>query len=127
MIPLRDRLYGLGAAGGVNRLNRFHWLFPLAVCYVIESQTKYQFLDGSGLEATVWPKKKVVGSCPLSEGRSAALGRVSRNSTTSPRFDTRVRAATHSPVGATYCVRRDVYRKAGCPDTFGIVFASIRC
>jgi hypothetical protein len=47
MIPLRDRLYGLGATGGVNRLNRFHWLSPLADCWVIESQTKCQLLDVS--------------------------------------------------------------------------------
>ena len=45
-------------------------------------------LDTSGLEATVWPKKKLVGSCALSEGTPAAIGRVSRNSTASPRCDT---------------------------------------
>ena len=73
--------------------------------------------------SNVWPKKKVVGPCALSEGRSAALDRVSRNSTASPRCDTRVCAATH---GASYCVRRDVHRKAGCPDTFGIAFASMQ-
>ena len=39
----------------------------------------------------------------------------------------RVRAATHSPIGASYYVRRDVHRKAGCPDTFGIAFASMQC
>jgi hypothetical protein len=69
MIPLRDRLDGLGAAAGVNRLNRFHWLSPLADCWLIESQTKYQLLDVFGPEATVWPNKKVVGSCTLSEKR----------------------------------------------------------
>ena len=39
----------------------------------------------------------------------------------------RVRSATHSLIGASYRFRRDVHRKAGRPETFGIAFASMQC
>jgi hypothetical protein len=61
---------------------------------VIESQTKYQLLDMSGFKATVWPKKKVVGSCALLEERSAPLAECQKIDSesglrhTSPRCDT---------------------------------------
>jgi Ca-activated chloride channel homolog len=39
----------------------------------------------------------------------------------------RVRAATHSLIGVSYCVRRDMDRKDRLPPTFGIAFASMQC
>src|ERR1700746_3874616 len=59
----------------------------------------------------------------ISQGRSVVVGR--GHSTISPGADTQVRAATHSTISASYCVHREAHRKADCPDTFGIVLASM--
>jgi hypothetical protein len=59
--------------------------------------------------------------------RPASRSRRHRRNAQLRLFEQRVRPATDSPVGASYCVHRDVNRKADCLDTFGIVLASMQC